>query len=110
MVTVSCLLNVLLLEVFLWLWFSRAGWAKDQDILVAGNPGALTEIQNEAAVQPARGREVQVFEGSLHREPGRANVAFDPVLAALAALRVHKQGETVLKGQFSVLRVGLLFP
>ena len=40
-----------------------AGRAEDEDVEVLVDPLALGQLENEAAVQATRGREVEVFDG-----------------------------------------------
>jgi len=84
---------------------AHARRSQDEDIEVLVDPFALGQLENEATVEAARGREVEVFDGGWQRQPSRPQSPLEAVVVAADAFPVDEQAETVLEGQSSVLGV-----
>jgi hypothetical protein len=75
---------------------------------VAGDPDALGEFKHKAAIEPARGRQVEVFDRGRLRETGQANTALDAPVVAVRALQIHKESQSFFESQFAVLWIAEL--
>lgn len=88
---------------------ARAGGTENQGVEVLADPLALGQLQNQAAVQAARGGEVQVFQRGGQRELGRFEPPLQPFVIAVGTLLVDEQGQAILEGEFGILRMAELF-
>ncbi len=86
----------------------RAGGSKDDQVVVAGDPGTLGQLEHLAAFEAAAGGKVELFEGSLHRETGGVDAATNTVLPTLGALVVHEQSQALFEGELGVFGIFLL--
>ena len=69
------------------------------------DPLAVGQLEDETAVQAARGGEVQIFYGRRQGQPRGLQAALQAIVVTVQALAVDQQAETVLKGQVGVLGV-----
>ncbi len=87
----------------------RCRRARHQNIVVAGDPVALAEVQGSAAIEAAVGEKIDLFRIGLDGEIGGEDGAPDAVFPALAALVTHEQRQAVFEGKIDIFWVGLLF-
>ena len=78
---------------------AEAGGADDQHALVSGDPARLGELEDERAVKPAGGVEVDVLDAGLVTEAGRLEVAEEAAVLALLQLDIDQHAEAVVEGQ-----------
>jgi hypothetical protein len=90
--------------------FADPGGAEDEDVEVLIDPLTLGKLKDQATVDAARGREVEVFDGSWERQTSLPQSPSEAVVVTADALAVDEQAEAILEGQVGVLRaVKLLF-
>ncbi len=85
--------------------FSRAGGSQHKDVQMAADPLPLGELQDEAAVQAANGREVQVFDTGRQNKAGGFGAALHAAVVPAGAFEIHQQPKALIEGEFSVVGV-----
>lgn len=79
--------------------------SEDKQIKLAGNPVALGQFENKAAVQAAGGRQVEVFETGRKGEVGNFDPAFEAAIAAAGYLEIDQDGKAFFEGEINVFGV-----
>jgi len=59
----------------------------------------LSQFKNEAFIQSAFRREINLFNGCGHREFSQFQAAFIAIILSLGALQVYQEQETLFKGR-----------
>jgi hypothetical protein len=96
MVIVSCLSNVVPIEVLDWLWFSASGGTRDQNVQMIADPGALAEFEDQPPVEAASRGKVELFQGGLHRESAQVQ---GPAKAVVPRKRGKERGILIGLGE-----------
>ncbi len=85
--------------------FSRAGGSQHKDVQMSADPLPLGELQDEAAVQAANGREVQIFDTGRQHETGGLDAALQVAVVPAGAFEIDQQPKALIEGEFSVVGV-----
>ena len=90
--------------------FCRARLADDDQILAAYDPVAGGELGEQRLVEPAHGLRVEILHRRVLPQPCELQSADEPLVLALDRFPVDEQGEPLLEGQGSHIRLApLLF-
>jgi len=78
--------------------FPCPGGSQHQDIQVAADPFSLGQLQDEAALESASRRDVQIFDAGRQGEAGPFDAALAGAVVPAGAFQIHEHTEPILKG------------
>lgn len=78
---------------------ARAGRADEQDDLMLADPVATGEAEEDGAIEPARGLEVEVFHRGGEAQGGQLEQAGEAAIGAGCDLAFEEQGEAIFEGE-----------
>jgi hypothetical protein len=89
--------------------FADSGRPANQQIVVRIDPGTLHELEEEGAIEAARGAVIDVFDASLVAQLGVAQTGGESLVAAMADFALEQQAEPFEMGELGGFAAGLDF-
>ena len=83
--------------------FPSPGGSEDDQVEPFVDPGVLSQLQNELALQASFGRLIDVLDHGGLLETGLAETAFEAIILALEMLLFDQQSQAFLEGEFIVV-------
>jgi hypothetical protein len=72
---------------------------------MAADPLPLGQLQDEAAIEPARRGKIQVFDGGGQGKAGGFGMALEAAVVSAGALEIHQQRQPLVEGQLGIVGV-----